>query len=212
MIRQLEKLLLGVRTSLGLDSPEQQFRSSFPVFQREQDRKLRQRITELYGGRQRLGSTYGTTGRGDPVSGRYQLYREHAERMGKDFIDSFKAIIAAHCSYISAESTRTLLQQLDRMYSRAMEDARRSDSRYLQSIGRPNDIDAFYIPTRGIYASALSRHRDALQSEISQCNLTASRQKLQSRRKRVIGLALQVLSYAITFLLGVVLGKLIAGK
>jgi len=205
-----KKLILFLKIFLGFISPELQWDKTFPVFLSEQQRKQRQRTSELYRSRQRLASIYGRTGKGNPIADRYKLYLEHAENIGNDFIESYKNIIIVNCNNINSDARKQLLKELSSSYSRAVDNAKRADARYLNSEGRPNDLDSFHRPTEHMYYSALSKYRDILISEIKQFNIKLYNSKLESRKRIFTEISTEALKYVISFILGLLFGSFVA--
>jgi hypothetical protein len=212
MINRIRTTLLQVLNTIGFGSPEMQFDRAFSVFKKVLARKLPKRMSELSAGLAQLGATYGRTGKGDPISGRFDLFKTHSENIGNDFLDCLKKNILANCRNVPSGSVSAILKEISQIYLGAMVHARDAYSRYVHSIGRPNDLDVFYKPTEQTYSSALSSYTDLIQSEIEEFNLNSTHNKLEARRQKIIGLLIQAISYVLTFILGVLLGKWISCK
>ena len=211
MVNRFRIMWLQLRNIVGFSPSEVQFDRALPVFMKAVAQKRRERISILCSGRARLGAENARMSR-DPFSGRVDLYREHADSLGKTFLESFKTIVVANCREIPSKSLPIMLNELNQIYSSAIQNARDSELHLAQSLGRQEQLKSFVVPIEHVYSDARSRHSDILQSEIEQFNLSTSTNRLQSRRKRTTSLVIQIISYVITFVLGLLMGKWRAGK
>lgn len=110
----------------------------------------------------------------DPVHPRYALYREHAEKIGEDFLSAFDSIIARHCGVISHSAKRVLFKLFYERYRTALVREEASLRALAASLGRNRDFNSMVLPAKSIYETSHSTYFKRLEEEILKHNLELS--------------------------------------
>jgi hypothetical protein len=152
------------------------FHNALPAFTKELENLFRERTEELSGRIAEVITAKARLGKiSDPIFPRYALYREHAPKIGEDFLDAFRNIIKPHCGVISDESRPMLYKLFSDRYRNIISQTESALKRLALSLGRKeSDLESILAPARGIYTSSLSKYHNRLEAEILKHNLEVS--------------------------------------
>jgi hypothetical protein len=166
------------------ESPSEQFKNAFTVFESELTRGLHDRLSKLRRNRQAWTENPRNQNLANPSANRLKFYDELLESITDDFLNNLKTIVLAHCDEITPEATAQIQQRLHLILSGQMQQAKRSESSYVASIGRTEHLKSFILPVENKFSNAISSYRQLVDSVIRQFNHDKHTQKLEYNKQR----------------------------
>jgi hypothetical protein len=148
------------------------FNNALPAFKKELQNRFNDRSEEL---RDKTAKIIMTESRkdqiSDPIYPMYALYKEHAQKIGEDFLSVFDSIIRPFCGIISDYSKVVLTLLFLQRYQNAITRTENGLRRLALSLGRQKDFFSILAPARGIYGRYQSKYHNRLDAEILKHNL-----------------------------------------
>ncbi len=185
------------------------FQEVLTVFQAELGRRKRERVDDHARALQRLARDPSYQRSGTPYVLRNELHQKFVEGLGQDFMNALESVIIQNCAKISIRDIETLKHEMRSLFNGYFEHAKSGEKSVTASLGYRGLLESVLAPLGSIYNLAMAKYLERLEARIAAANLQKATQRTQARREKLGDLGWKLVTYALTFLLGVALGWLL---
>ncbi|GEM_PF-4849824 len=166
------------------ETPNEQFQKAYDVFEKEGTRSVREKI-DFVKKEQNLWVKYSENKVAvDPYLLRLKSYDLLIEQIKETLLSNLETIIFTHCDEIKNENIVKIYKLISQIFNGQLHRATETESKYLASIGRSDQLKSSVLPIEDKFNNANSRIREIVESAIDQFNLNKRTQRREYNKKR----------------------------